>query len=85
MTSVNAPGWARPHTAWMNLDNQLERERTSQVNSVRKFARDRAVPEEFAIAVYEWEWQRLYETARVRRFVGILAEKRAKDAVRNNG
>jgi hypothetical protein len=83
MTSVNALGRTGPHTACMILDNQLERERASQVNSVRKFARDRAVPEEFAIAIYEWEWQRLYEAARVRKFVGILAEKRAKDAVRN--
>jgi hypothetical protein len=50
---------------------------------VRKFARDRAVPEDFAIAVYEREWRRLHENARVHRFVGVLAEKRAKDAVRN--
>ena len=67
----------------MLLDHQTERERSSQVNSVRKFARDRAVSEEFAVAVYEREWHRLTEGARLHRFVGILAEKRAKDAVRN--
>jgi hypothetical protein len=67
----------------MPTDFKIERERASQVNSVRKFARDRAVPEDFAIAVYEREWRRLNEHARVRRFVGVLAEKRAKDAVRN--
>lgn len=65
----------------MLLDTEIERERTSQVNSVRKFARDRAVSEEFAVAVYEREWQRLREHARVHRYVGILAEKRAKEAV----
>jgi hypothetical protein len=67
----------------MPTDFQIERERASQVHSVRKFARDRSVPEDFAIAVYEREWQRLNERARVRRYVGVLAEKRAKDAVRN--
>jgi hypothetical protein len=60
----------------------MERERVSQLNSVRRFARDCAVPEEFAVAVYEREWQRLHESARVRRFVGVLAEKHTKDAMR---
>jgi hypothetical protein len=64
-------------------DFQVERERTSQVHSVRKFARDRAVPEEFAVEAYEREWHRLHEHARVHKFVGVLAEKRAKDAIRN--
>jgi hypothetical protein len=50
---------------------------------VRKFARDRAVPEEFAVEAYEREWHRLHEHARVHKFVGVLAEKRAKDAIRN--
>ena len=67
----------------MLADIQIEREQVSQVNSVRKFARDRAVPEEFAVEVYEREWHRLHEHARVHRFVGVLAEKHAKDAVRN--
>lgn len=65
----------------MLLENEVERERTSQVNSVRQYARERAVSEEFAVAVYEREWRRLFEHARVRRYVGILAEKRAKEAV----
>jgi len=67
----------------MLADIQTERERTSQLHSLRKFARDRAVPEEFAIAVYEREWQHLHEHARVHRYVGVLAEKRARNAVRN--
>jgi hypothetical protein len=67
----------------MLADFHVERERVSEVNRVRKFARDRAVPEDFAVEVYEREWHRLHERARVHRFVGVLAEKRAKDAVRN--
>jgi hypothetical protein len=66
----------------MLADRQLERERTSQLNSVRRFARDCAVPEEVAVAVYEQEWQRLHERASVLRFVGVLAEKHTKDAMR---
>ena len=77
------PGAGRTVGDFMPTDFQSERERTSQVHSVRKFARDRAVPEDFAIAVYEREWRRLHENARVHRFVGVLAEKRAKDAIRN--
>jgi hypothetical protein len=66
----------------MTRDHQLERERTSQLNSVRRVARDYAVPEDFAVALYEREWQRLHGSARVLRFVGVLAEKHAKDAMR---
>jgi hypothetical protein len=66
----------------MVADLQLERERISQLNSVRRAARDCAVPEDFAVAVYEREWQRLHDGARVLRFVGVLAEKHAKDAMR---
>jgi hypothetical protein len=77
------PGRVGWQGAYMLPDHQIERERASQVKSVRKFARDRKVPEDFAISVYEQEWQRLSERARVRRYVGIIAEKHAKDAVRN--
>ena len=61
---------------------QLERERNSQLNNMRRFARDCAVAEEWAVAVFEREWQRLCENARVLQFVGVLAERRAKEAVR---
>jgi hypothetical protein len=65
----------------MLLDSEAERERNSQVSSVRKYARDRAVSEEFAVAVYERVLQDLSGRARVRRYLGILAEKHAKEAV----
>jgi Protein of unknown function (DUF3562) len=77
------PGRVGWQGASMLLDHQIERERASQVKSVRKFARDRKVPEDFAVAVYEREWRQLHDAARVHRFVGVLAEKHAKEAVRN--
>jgi hypothetical protein len=60
-------------------------EEAAQLIGLREFARALAVPEELAIAVYERELLRLREGARVERFVGILAEKRAKDALRTRG
>lgn len=53
-----------------------------RLNGLRKFARDRAVPEELAIAVYEREVLRLREGARVEQFVCVIAEKRAKGALK---
>lgn len=77
---VKMPGPAGVHTAPM-LD-QHRMEQVSQLNGLRKFARDHAVSEDVAIAVYERELSRLREGARVERFVGICAEKHAKDAIR---
>ena len=80
LTCVKTPGTAGVHASSM-LD-QHRMEQLAQLNGLRKFARDHAVSEDVAIAVYERELSRLREGARVERFVGICAEKRAKDAIR---
>lgn len=54
----------------------------SILDALRKFARANGIPENLAIDVYDRERKWLTERAKVQAFVGILAERRAKDALR---
>jgi hypothetical protein len=63
----------------------LEREQleqTAHLSALRNFARSIALPESLAITLYQQELRDLRDKARVDRFVSVLAEKRAKDALR---
>jgi hypothetical protein len=52
------------------------------LHSLRAYARGKGIPEDVAVKVYEEEVQRLSKTARVKRFLSVLAEKHAKDVLR---
>ena len=54
----------------------------AQLDALRKYARRRKISEEVVVAVFESERLRLTEGAKVERFVDVLAEKRAKRALR---
>jgi hypothetical protein len=54
----------------------------SHLSALRTLARSMAVSETVAVDLYERELHHLRDGARVDRFVSILAEKRAKDALR---
>jgi len=60
-------------------------ENTDRLSGLRQLARELEVSETIAVEIYEQEWTRLNEGAIVKAFVGILAEKRAKAAIRNRG
>jgi hypothetical protein len=64
------------------MPDQTPLEHAAHRRAVREFARSRSIAEDAALAVYEREWRRLGERAKVKRFVGILAEKRAKQTIR---
>jgi hypothetical protein len=55
----------------------------AQIVAVRRFARDLGVHEESAVAVFEAQVRSLQSQARVTRYIAVLAEKRAKDALRH--
>ena len=52
------------------------------LNPMRSFARGIGVSEDVAIEVFEAEYQRLSVGARIRRYIGVIAEKRAKDRLK---
>lgn len=54
----------------------------AQLDALRKFARRKKISEDVVVAVFERERHRLTEGAKVERFVDVLAEKRAKRALR---
>jgi hypothetical protein len=58
-----------------------KREEAAHVLALRRFARGLGVPEDAAMETYQRELDRLCAGAKVTRFVGIIAEKRAKDAL----
>ena len=58
------------------------REPSAHVEALRRFARRRGIAEESAVETYERERGRLAREAKVERYVGVLAEKRAKQALR---
>lgn len=64
--------------------NQHQRRGTA-IAGIRKFARKVGFHEEAAIAVYEDELHRLEADAKVARYVDVIAEKRAKDKIREVG
>jgi len=46
------------------------------------FARAFGIADEIAIGIYEAEYRRLSSGATIKRYVSVIAEKRAKDALR---
>jgi hypothetical protein len=79
LTWINARGSSFGQSSTM-LDQALL-EHSAHLDSMRKFARGREVAEASAVAAYERERHELAARAKLHRFVGILAEKRAKDAI----
>jgi hypothetical protein len=63
------------------MRDQIPLEHAAHRRAVRDFARAHRIAEDSAVAIYEREWHRLGERAKVRRYIGILAEKRAKQAL----
>lgn len=64
------------------MPNQTPLEHAAHRRAMRDFARAHRIAEDSAVAIYEREWHRLGERAKVRQFIGILAEKRAKQAIK---
>lgn len=62
--------------------DQSRAQRAAQLDALRKFARRKKIPEDVVVAVFETERLRLTQGAKVERFVDVLAEKRAKRALR---
>jgi Protein of unknown function (DUF3562) len=58
------------------------REASGHVDAMRRFAHGRGIAEDNAVSVYEDERGRLARGAKVQTYVGVLAEKRAKDTLR---
>ena len=63
------------------MRDQTPLEHAAHRRAVRDFARVHKIAEDSAVAIYEREWHRLGERAKVTRYIGILAEKRAKQAL----
>ena len=76
----NAP---RPCLQLQHMQNSQEMERTGQLQALCDFAHSLGVPVETAAATYDREMRMLRNGAKVDRFVGVIAHKRAKDAIRN--
>lgn len=62
--------------------DQSQLRHAAQLDALRKFARRKKISEDVVVAVFETERLRLSERAKVERFVDVLAEKRAKRALR---
>jgi hypothetical protein len=62
--------------------DQTRAQRAAQLDALRKFARRKEISEDVVVAVFETERLRLTQGAKVERFVDVLAEKRAKRALR---
>jgi hypothetical protein len=60
-----------------------ELEQAGQLQALREFAHSLGVPAEAAAAAYDRELRALRVTARVERFVSIIAQKRARNAIRH--
>ncbi len=65
------------------MQNSQEVERTGQLQALCDFAHSLGVPAETAAATYDREMRILRNGAKVDRFVGVIAHKRAKDAIRH--
>jgi hypothetical protein len=63
------------------VPNRSQQQRAAHLDALRRFARRADISEALLVAVYERERHRLTLSAKVDRFVDILAEKRAKRAL----
>lgn len=73
-------GVARLRESFFMLD-QTGTENSAHLDAVRRFARGNEVAEASAVAIYERERHELTARAKLDRFVGILAEKRARAVI----
>jgi hypothetical protein len=64
------------------MQNSQEMERAGQLQALRDFAHNLGVPGETAAATFERELLALRSGAKVERFVSVIAQKRARDAIR---
>jgi Protein of unknown function (DUF3562) len=62
--------------------DQTPLQHAMHLDSLRKFARGKHISEDVVVAVFETERHRLSEGAKVENFVDVLAEKRARGALR---
>lgn len=62
--------------------DQSRLQHAAQLDALRKFARRKEISEDLVVAVFEKERHQLIQGAKVERFVDVLAEKRAKRALR---
>jgi hypothetical protein len=62
--------------------DQTRLQHAAHLDALRRFARRKKISEDLVVAVYESERHRLTAGAKVERFVDVLAEKRAKRALR---
>jgi hypothetical protein len=69
------------HTALRMLD-QRKLEETAHLQLLRGLARNLGIPEDAADATYVREVTTLRASASVQRYVSLIAEKRAKNALR---
>jgi hypothetical protein len=61
--------------------DKVRLENSAHLDAVRRFARGNEIAEASAVAIYERERHELSARAKLDRFVGILAEKRAKAVI----
>ena len=71
-----------PDTAAVAVPPSNTREDTLQITALCRFARTLGISEEIAIITYRNELQRLKADAKVMRYVTLLADKAARDALR---
>jgi hypothetical protein len=57
-------------------------EHAAHLDALRKFARRKHISEDVVVAVYESERHRLTRGAKLENFVDVLAEKRARRALK---
>ena len=66
------------------MSDQNKLEEAAHLLALRAFAQGLGIGEEVAAQAYRAEVHQLGASARIERFVGILAEKRAKDKLRRD-
>lgn len=64
------------------MQDRQAQEQAAHLHSLRGFARQIGVPEDAAAAAYIHELTILGADATIKRYVGLIAEKRARDALR---
>jgi hypothetical protein len=77
------PNALRVGLEFIRVQNSREVEYAGQLQALRDFAHSLGVPVETAAATYDREVRALRSGAKVDRFVGVIAQKRAKDAIRH--
>ena len=61
---------------------EIQPREAAPLRSLRSYARSKGVEESVVVGIYEKELERLGKSARVTKFVSLLAEKHTKEVVR---